>query len=292
MSSHSPVSAVVNDCGFEGKTRSNSLSRSKIISRVLTVITSPTEGKAENASDSPICLDYDSTPTGHRQLIHRYSFFTPLLLHSAIKYSESVVVHSILKLPDLEGRVDDFIENLSENPDRERFLFEPNANGSNLESGSLCSEVMSCELVCRALKARLFKTEMQLQYWPCSSQITDYALEIPILNTVIAVSVTRLVKPQHDYSASPFNRQDAAARLKKKLAGIQCSTENCINAPIKQQILHAFAPDEETAAIACLCFCNDCTPEEKGNTIFWVTVAPSNIIYQTTLQYSIVSETT
>jgi len=54
-----------------------------------------------------------------------------------------------------------------------KMLSIPNAGGN-----SVISEVISFEILKSAFKAKFLKTEMEIEYFPFGSKITDYTVEI------------------------------------------------------------------------------------------------------------------
>jgi len=120
--------------------------------------------------------------------------------------------------------------------DARRVYKEDNAGGS-----SYISESMSMELLSRAFSARLIKTECQLLYWPSNSAMTDFSIMLG--GSELGVSVTRAMT----HPAYPFGLEDAAKLLRKKLSGVNKSTQACCNADWKKQILHIWAGTQEVA---------------------------------------------
>ena len=104
---------------------------------------------------------------------------------------------------------------LTLSPDGYKILTTPNAGGSSIES-----EVMSFELMRLIFGAKLFRTEMEIEYFPMGGSITDYSMRIGSLN--VGVSVTRAMKFQKR-GGEVFDQEDAEKLLMKKLSG-------CVNA--------------------------------------------------------------
>ncbi len=108
--------------------------------------------------------------------------------------------------------------------------------GDNAGGSSICSEVMSMQLLHECEGAVLYKTENEVQYTSDQGAITDYITTIA--GEKVGVSVTRAYKgPVIDtYSAA-----DAKNLLEKKLAGINASTAK-ISAGDKwvKQVLHVW----------------------------------------------------
>lgn len=59
------------------------------------------------------------------------------------------------------------------------------------------------------------------------------------------------------------------------------------NNEYKRQVLHAFAPDQDTADLVSESFYEDFDEEERGHVCMWITICPSNIIYNSKLPYTI-----
>eukprot|EP01115_Flamella_aegyptia_P008759 TRINITY_DN3653_c0_g1_i1.p1 TRINITY_DN3653_c0_g1~~TRINITY_DN3653_c0_g1_i1.p1 ORF type:complete len:151 (+),score=38.07 TRINITY_DN3653_c0_g1_i1:479-931(+) len=104
----------------------------------------------------------------------------------------------------------------------------PNAGGK-----SVWSEAMSFEIIGLLFNAKLSKTEMELEYWPMGSKITDYSVDIQ--GQKFGVSVTRAMKFK-----GIFTEEDATDLLKKKLYGITVSSKNVIGEVWTKQILHVW----------------------------------------------------
>ncbi|KAL3888196.1 hypothetical protein ACJMK2_000573 [Sinanodonta woodiana] len=143
----------------------------------------------------------------------------------------------------------------------------PNAGGS-----SIISEVLSFELLQRCFQAKLYKTEMEVSYYPEGGSITDYVCDM--FNTKIGVSVTRAIKFHGDYT-----HDDAEHLLTKKLKGIVQSSRNSLEKWAKQ-ILHVWAPDKHTANIVTQAY-NKMHNDVKSNTVVIVTTTQaSSFIYR------------
>ena len=104
---------------------------------------------------------------------------------------------------------------LTLSPDGYKILTTPNAGGSSIES-----EVMSFELMRLIYGAKLYRTEMEIEYFPIGGSITDYSIKIGPLN--VSVSVTRAMKFKK-LNDIVYTRDDAERLLLKKLSG-------CVNA--------------------------------------------------------------
>jgi len=110
-----------------------------------------------------------------------------------------------------------------------RILELPNAGGT-----SVASEVLSFELARMMWGARLSRTEMELEYFPFGSKITDYS--VTVHGAHFGVSVTRAMKFRGTFTAA-----DARALLVKKLGGVNASSRAVVQETWKKQILHVFA---------------------------------------------------
>lgn len=120
-------------------------------------------------------------------------------------------------------------------PDANRILKVPNAGGA-----SIVSEAMSCEILSRAFGMRLKQTEMEINYWPSNSSITDFSLDCE--GTTLGCSVTRAMAAPH----GSFGVAEARHLLHKKLSGVLRSTANACGA-WEKQILHVWAQSHEAA---------------------------------------------
>lgn len=128
--------------------------------------------------------------------------------------------------------------------DAKKMIDLPNAGGT-----SVFSEALSLEILQRAFNAKLEKTEMEIEYWPHGSKITDYSCKL--WNQVIGVSVTRAFKHNGYY-----DRDDAQKLLHKKLFGVLMSTQNVLKQHAwKKQILHAVCPSQDVADLMQEEFC-------------------------------------
>ena len=140
----------------------------------------------------------------------------------------------------------------------------PNAGGNSIHS-----ETLSFDMLHLLFSAKLEATEMQLQYFPLGSKITDYSVRIR--GEVFGVSVTRAMK----YKGT-FTREDGERLLHKKLYGVNASTEAVIKCyRWEKQILHVFAQHqyivEELEKVY-----RDLPPYLKNNTIVLVTVCEND----------------
>ncbi|KAK3611271.1 hypothetical protein CHS0354_004920 [Potamilus streckersoni] len=143
----------------------------------------------------------------------------------------------------------------------------PNAGGS-----SIVSEVLSFEMLQRCFRAKLYKTEMEVSYFPEGGSITDYVCDM--FNTKIGVSVTRAIKFHGEYV-----HDDAEHLLMKKLKGIVQSSRNSLEKWSKQ-ILHVWSPNKHTANVITQVY-NNLPDDVKSNTVVIVTTTQaSNFIYK------------
>lgn len=90
-------------------------------------------------------MDADYTPSFRRSVIHTYEEWTVRIALDSIKSETSCIALSKLSLPNGDGY--GLLDGLSDNPDRKKFMEEPNANPN-----SLISEAFSCELLSRVFK--------------------------------------------------------------------------------------------------------------------------------------------
>ncbi len=133
---------------------------------------------------------------------------------------------------------------MSWSSDAKKMIDLPNAGGT-----SVFSEALSLEILQRAFNAKLEKTEMEIEYWPHGSKITDYSCKL--WDQVIGVSVTRAFKHSGEY-----DRDDAQKLLHKKLFGVLMSTQNVLKQHAwKKQILHAVCPSQDVADLMQEEFC-------------------------------------
>jgi len=117
--------------------------------------------------------------------------------------------------------------------DAQRMLCLPNAGGN-----SVVSELLSIELLNTFLQARLLCTEMELEYFPLGSKITDYSVTLD--GRTFGVSVTRAMKFKGRFTPS-----DAEELLEKKLFGVVQSSKHVLKRyRWDKQILHVFAEHE------------------------------------------------
>lgn len=154
-----------------------------------------------------------------------------LLLSAAVKQEGlAVFLHSELSgKPQLSDTFEDAVAPCL-TTDARRVWTEDNAGGSSRNS-----EALSMEVLARALKAVLHKTEMQLRYFPSNGAITDMCIAIG--GEELGVSVTRALGPPH----RAFTDEDAVHLLSKKLSGVLAATATCYNASWHKQLLHVWA---------------------------------------------------
>ncbi|MFT7582410.1 MAG: hypothetical protein ACI9MR_004092, partial [Myxococcota bacterium] len=104
----------------------------------------------------------------------------------------------------------------------------PNAGGS-----SICSEVMSMQLLIACEDAEFYKREVEILYDETGA-ITDYAVKIE--GDIIGVSVTRAYLGPFEMNYTP---DDADTLLVKKLEGVLESTQNVSDVDRwTKQVLH------------------------------------------------------
>jgi len=146
----------------------------------------------------------------------------------------------------------------------------PNAGGS-----SLISEVLSFEFLKSFCKAELCKTEMEIEYYPQGSKITDYSVQIN--DEIYGVSVTRAF----NFRGTQFFTVKAARHLLiKKLNGIYWSSKNvCKEHKWKKQILHCFVPDSASGEIVREAY-GQMKSEDRGNSILLVTISTNQMIFK------------
>jgi len=135
----------------------------------------------------------------------------------------------------------------------------PNAGGTSMES-----EAMSFEVLKLMLGAQLSRTEMELEYYPLGSKITDFSVICFAQN--VGVSVTRAMKFRGIFTVA-----DAKVLLKKKLYGVTASTQAVVQEKWPRQILHIWAEHPYVADVLREAF-NEIDSSLKSNTIVVVTV--------------------
>ncbi|MCO4760973.1 MAG: hypothetical protein KC502_05675 [Myxococcales bacterium] len=107
-------------------------------------------------------------------------------------------------------------------------------NGENAGGSSICSEVMSMQVLHECEGAVLYKTEKEIVYTSDQGAITDY--ETTLAGEKIGVSVTRAYKGP---TITTYTDADAVKLLTKKLGGVLASTAKVSKADKwKKQILH------------------------------------------------------
>ena len=139
-------------------------------------------------------------------------------------------------------------------------LSSPNAGGNSINSEALSFDVLNT-----MFGAKLKETEMELEYFPLNSKITDFSVSIN--DVTYGVSVTRAMK----YSGT-FTFKDAHRLLTKKLQGVNESSIAVLpKYQWDKQILHVLAENERTANIILRCY--ETLPAQlRNNTIVIVTV--------------------
>jgi len=151
--------------------------------------------------------------------------------------------------------------------DAQRLLGNDNAGGS-----SRISEAMSIELLSRAFGAHLRKLELELRYWPSNGSITDFSIEVD--GTSLGVSVTRAMSaPRTEYTV-----EAAEALLRKKLRGVNRSTETCCSDTFAKQILHIWAASKRCAEAIERAYAS-LEPELIANTIVLVTLCGLSALF-------------
>lgn len=179
------------------------------------------------------------------------NFFQPGLLITNLKLQKS-----LQKMEFSEGS--------------QKMMNIPNAGGS-----SLISEILSFEFLKLFCKAELNKTEMEIQYFPQGSKITDYSVSIG--NETYGVSVTRAFNFR---GSGHFTEQAAKHLLQKKLNGIYWSSKNVIKRDAwKKQILHCFCPDKESAKTLSNAY-KKLKSYERGNSIVIITVCNHEMVFK------------
>lgn len=142
-----------------------------------------------------------------------------------------------------------------------RILIIPNAGGN-----SVVSEVLSYEMLRQLLGAKLFKTEMEVKYFPQGGSITDYVVQI--FDQVLGVSVTRAFQYGGDLQVA-----NAVTLLQKKLRGVNQATSNSMIVWSKQ-LLHVWVKDRASAKVVLQAFRSPALEKElKSNTLVLVTTA-------------------
>lgn len=144
------------------------------------------------------------------------------------------------------------------------------AKEENAGGNSVISEVLSFEFMKRAFGAELEHTEMQLQYFPIGSKKTDYSIKLD--GERIGVSVTRAM---HFLNDELFTERDAEMLLKKKLNGVNISSQNIVKKhKWERQILHIFTRTEKIAKTIENVY-RKLKSDYRTNTIVVITVAPN-----------------
>ena len=145
----------------------------------------------------------------------------------------------------------------------------PNAGGNSANSEVLSFEVLNC-----LLNANLRATEMELEYSPLGSKITDYSIDVQISKDKvipIGVSVTRAMKFN-----GRFNEMDAEKLLTKKLTGVNESSKAVLKRfRWKKQVLHIWAEHQYVVDVIEKVY-NSLSSELKSNTIVMVSTCESS----------------
>lgn len=180
---------------------------------------------------------------------------------SLINFHQPAIVISNFKLQKSLTKM-----NFSEGS--QKMMSIPNAGGS-----SLISEVLSFEFLKLFCHAEFCKTEMEIQYFPQGSKITDYS--VMINGEVYGVSVTRAFNFRGN-----FTEQAAKHLLQKKLNGIYWSSKNVIKRDAwKKQILHCFCPDRQSAKVLENAY-RKLKKYERGNSIVVITICNNDLIFK------------
>lgn len=142
----------------------------------------------------------------------------------------------------------------------------PNAGGTSVNS-----EVFSFDMLDFLLNAKLQATEMQLEYFPLGSKITDYSVSIG--DQTFGVSVTRAMK----FGGGVFDDTDAYRLLSKKLFGVNASTKAVLKRfRWKKQILHIWAESTQVADTLARVYHSEIDDDLKNNTLVMVTVCAND----------------
>jgi hypothetical protein len=146
---------------------------------------------------------------------------SPIMITNTLKIQESSTCRSFSQLQYSEGA--------------QRIQKLPNAGGNSANSEVLSFEVLNC-----VLNAKLKATEMELEYCPLGSKITDFSISVNVSSDeeiMIGVSVTRAMK-----FFGRFDEIDAEKLLTKKLYGVNESSKAVLKRyRWKKQILHIWA---------------------------------------------------
>ena len=143
---------------------------------------------------------------------------------------------------------------------------ETRYNSDNAGGSSMCSEVMSIQVLEEGEGATLYKMETEVLY-DIAGDITDYV--VIINGEKVGVSVTRAYKGPF---VDEYTPADATELLEKKLLSIQESSAN-VSAEDQwvKQILHIWTLHEEWRDTVATAW-ESIDPSIKGNTIVLVTV--------------------
>jgi len=145
--------------------------------------------------------------------------------------------------------------------------YVPNAGGTSVNS-----EVFSFEVLNFLINAKLQATEMQLEYFPLGSKITDYSIRVG--EQILGVSVTRAMK----FGAGVFDDMDAFRLLSKKLYGVNASTKAVLKRfRWKKQILHIWAESAQVADTLERVYHSDFIDDTlRNNTLVIVTICQND----------------
>lgn len=155
------------------------------------------------------------------------------VLKNNFSYKEPILITNKFQLKNKPT-----INNINLSKGANKILQIPNAGGT-----STYSEAISFDILNTMFDAQLEATEMELEYFPLNSKITDFSIRIN--DRKFGVSVTRGMK----YNGR-FTYNDGERLLTKKLTGVNCSSEN-VTEKFKwdKQILHILAENEYTASL-------------------------------------------
>eukprot|EP01095_Lingulamoeba_sp_RSL-Kostka_P012520 TRINITY_DN4984_c2_g1_i1.p1 TRINITY_DN4984_c2_g1~~TRINITY_DN4984_c2_g1_i1.p1 ORF type:complete len:325 (+),score=90.77 TRINITY_DN4984_c2_g1_i1:287-1261(+) len=194
--------------------------------------------------------------------------------------TEDMKANYILEQGEESGLVCNYITPMKNYHDIElceganRMMHVPNAGGNSVNS-----EALSFEMLNKMYNAQLEATEMELEYYPLGSKITDYAISIEntdvdnnVHKTIYGVSVSRAMK-----YLGVFNHDDARRLLKKKLFGVNESTK-AVQQPYiwNKQILHIFAEQDYIFDILKDVYYNELDDYYRNNTLVIITVCNKN----------------
>eukprot|EP00744_Colponema_vietnamica_P000723 GILI01001266.1.p1 GENE.GILI01001266.1~~GILI01001266.1.p1 ORF type:complete len:365 (+),score=102.28 GILI01001266.1:337-1431(+) len=146
-----------------------------------------------------------------------------------------------------------------------KIFSDPNAGGNSINS-----EALSFEVLRRLLGVKLLQTEMEIQYMYSEWKKTDYT--VTYAGSTVGVSVTRAYAHKRE-----FNEEDALMLLKKKLHGVNVSSQGVTpRHKWLKQILHIWCPSYEVAETLENVYAHQLSPELKSNTVIIVTVSKNS----------------